>query len=481
MFVCGGCGYETPKWMGKCPECGAWNSFEERAAAAGSKSAKRASSIIRGGAPRGDAARVTGIAESFENASSVSRISTHSQELDRALGGGLVPKSVVLVSGEPGIGKSTLLLQAAASLQKRGPVLYVCAEESAEQVALRAKRLNLVPELFSASKKISGSSERADGGILLTSQYYVEDLSETVRKYKPVCVVVDSIQTLKSRTLGDTSGRLAHVSACAAECCEWAREYESAVFLIAHVTKDGGIAGPKLIEHMVDTVLMFESSKSSVRFLYAQKNRYGATDEVGIFSMTAGGLADVANAGSFFLEEREGAVPPGICVAATHEGSRPFLVEIQALTISCAPAQNRVYSERIDSRQIFRIAAVLERHAGVPLSGHNMYVNVAGGIRIQEPGAELALLASLYCAYKQRAVSKHVCAVGEVSLAGEIRPVEHFAQRCRQAFDCGFSDLIAPRGNVKASSELSKLGDGKNQRVHGVSTVGEAIALLEKL
>ena len=219
--------------------------------------------------------------------------------------------------------------------------------------------------------------------MLLTSEYSVEHLEEMIRKHTPYFIIIDSIQTIRSEELSTLSGRIAHINACTSICCDWARHYNATVFLIAHVTKDGAVAGPKTIEHMVDTVLMFESTKNNVRFLYAQKNRYGATDEVGIFKMTETGLVDIKDTGSLFLEERDGALPPGICVAATYEGSRPFLVEIQALTIP-SQGQSRVFSDRIDSRQIFRIAAVLERHLSMPLSETNIYCNVAGGMRIQE-------------------------------------------------------------------------------------------------
>ncbi len=469
MFICSVCGHTTPKWVGKCLECNSWNSLEE------TKALTKARAEVR--APKRHSATpfdsnsescVVSMRETLVQDSSDARFFSHSSEFDRVLGGGLTHNSVVLLSGEPGIGKSTVLLQTASRIKEHGLVLYVCAEESPKQVALRAQRLGL----FAVEQGARTTKNSAGAEVLLTSEYRVERIEALVRKHQPICVIVDSIQTIRSEELGQLSGRIAHISACAALCCEWARNYNTTVFLVAHVTKDGSIAGPKFIEHMVDTVIVFESAQNNVRFLYAQKNRYGATDEIGIFKMTEKGLIDMGDAGSLFLEEREGALPSGICIAATYEGSRPFLVEIQALTIASQASQSRVFSDRIDARQVFRIAAVLERHLKLPLSENSIYVNVAGGMRVQETGFELALLIALHSAYRQHAISERVCAIGEVSLAGEIRPVEYFEQRVRQAVDYGFSVVLAPQHNVK------KYAGKAREKLYGAKTIAEAVEIV---
>ncbi len=468
MFICSVCGHTTAKWIGKCLECESWNSFEETKTPAktraGSRALKRNNLNVR--VPSVDAVTMH---ETLNELSSDARIFTHSEEFDRVLGGGLTQNSVVLLSGDPGIGKSTLLLQAAYDIKKHGKILYVCAEEDPKQVALRAQRLGLL-----AQEKESENTKDTNSIVLLTSEYHVERIEELVQKHQPTCVIIDSIQTIRSEELGQLSGRIAHISACALLCCQWARNYNTSVFLVAHVTKDGSIAGPKLIEHMVDTVIVFESAQNNVRFLYAQKNRYGATDEIGIFKMTESGLKDMGDAGTLFLQEREGAFPSGICIAATYEGSRPFLVEIQALTIALHGSQSRVFSDRIDARQVFRIAAVLERHLKLPLSENAIYINVAGGMRIQETGFELALLIALYCAYYQHAISEYMCAIGEVSLAGEIRPVEYFDQRVRQAIEYGFSVIIVPHYNAKKYSGKS------SEKIYGVQTIAEAVEIVSQ-
>lgn len=472
MFVCSVCGHTTAKWGGKCLECESWNSLEETKTPAKTKASSRSLKRTHPQVRISNGADLVPLHETLRESSVDTRIFTHSVEFDRVLGGGLTQNSVVLLSGEPGIGKSTLLLHAASCIKKHGAVLYVCAEESPKQVALRAQRLGLFAQ-ESGSK--NAKAEDANSTILLTSEYGVECIEVLVRKHQPTCVIVDSIQTIRSEELGQLSGRIAHISACASLCCQWTREYNTTVFLVAHVTKDGSIAGPKFIEHMVDTVIVFESAQNNVRFLYAQKNRYGATDEIGIFKMTEKGLIDMGDAGSLFLQEREGSFPSGICIAATYEGSRPFLVEIQALTIVSHVSQSRVFSDRIDARQVFRIAAVLERHLKIPLSENAIYVNVAGGMRIQETGFELALLIALYSAYYQHAISEHMCAIGEVSLAGEIRPVEYFEQRVRQAVDYGFSVVIAPHHNVRNYSS------GKSsEKLYGAKTIAEAVEIVSQ-
>lgn len=441
--------------MGKCPECGTWNSFDERAEIKHKKRESLSNSSSFPYAPQG----ATHIKEIVPK--STTRISSGSTEFDRVLGGGFVPSSVILLGGEPGIGKSTLVLQTAAQVatflsidNKDSPVLYLCTEESQEQVSQRAKRLNL-----------------PDSNILLSQEYRIEQVESLVHTYKPQCIIVDSIQSLRSIDAGYTSGQNAHVRNCAEICCEWSRQCNAIVIIIAHITKEGVIAGPKLIEHMVDTVLMFEKAKHNLRFIYANKNRHGAVDEVGVMHMTETGLKDISDVGLFFLEERTGDSPPGVCVSATFEGTRPFLVEIQSLTIPTV-SNNRVYSDRIDARQISRISAVLERHLRLQFSNHNLYVNVAGGIRISEPGLELALALSLYSAYTGITMPPKLCAIGELSLPGEVHSVDNFSQRCRQAVEYGFTHIIAPAKNVR---DMSKMVD---INLLAVNTIAEAVQII---
>lgn len=431
MFICRDCNNTSPKWLGKCPECGTWNSFEEQEDIKPKKGKLSTVSTK-------DAHQAVAINTIVPKKSQ--RIVTGSVEFDRVLGGGFLEGSVVLLGGEPGIGKSTLLLQTASQINgyfsqsnknENSSVLYFCTEESQEQVAERARRIGLNNQ-----------------DVLLSQEYRIEQVENLVHWHKPKCIIIDSIQALRSLELGYSSGQGAHIRNCAAVCCEWSQQYNAIVVIVAHITKEGIIAGPKLIEHMVDTVLMFEKSKHDLRFLYAQKNRHGAVDEVGILHMTETGLKDISDVGLFFLEERSEKSPPGVCVTGTFEGTRPFLVEIQSLTVPTV-SNNRVYSDRIDPRQISRTGAVLERHLKVPLSTQNIYVNVAGGIRISEPGLELALALSLYSAYHEISLPPKICVIGELSLPGEIHSVDNFSQRCRQAHEYGFTHVIAPKNNCR--------------------------------
>ena len=456
MFICKECDYITPKWMGQCLNCNMWNTLVEQAPIK-----KRGQTI------QGLSSSVSSPLEATPMSTIIpthtSRTSTGSAEFDRVLGGGLLPGSVVLLGGEPGIGKSTLLLQTSSYIasqtqdETESSVLYVCTEESQDQVAQRASRLGI-----------------HNSNILLSQEYHIDKIDQLVQKYKPKCIIVDSIQALRAADMGYAAGQGAHIRHCADICCQWSQQYNTIVFIVAHITKEGIIAGPKLIEHMVDTVLMFEKTKYHLRFLYAQKNRHGAVDEVGIVHMTHKGIQDIADVGSFFLGTRNTTVPPGICVAATFEGTRPFLVEIQSLTVSTL-SNNRVFSDRVDSRKISRISAVLEKHIKLPLSNQNIYVNVAGGIRISEPGLELALALSLYSAYKDISLPSKTCAIGELSLPGEVLSVDNFSQRCRQAVEYGFTHIIAPIRDVQALNTKFDI------EIIGVHNIEEAIQKITSL
>lgn len=412
-FECASCGHREPKWLGRCPECGEWNSLREAAPAP---------SRGKAGADAAFSVPLAAI-DPAEGARSGSGLG----ELDRVLGGGIVRGSSVLVGGEPGIGKSTLLLQVAAQATAPGRVLYVSGEESAAQLRQRADRLGLSRE-----------------GLEILCTNDLDEAIAALERVKPGLFVVDSLQTLSSPEAGAVPGTANQVKYCALALSEYARERGSSCFLVAHVTKDGAIAGPKAAEHIVDVVLMFEQAESDVRFLRSMKNRFGSTDEVGLFSMGEKGLSELTDLSSVFLVRRDGASPAGAAVAATWEGTRAILVEIQALTVPGKASLSRVYSERVEPARVARVAAVLEKHAGLRLSDQDVYVNVSGGMRLAEPGVDLALAAALYSARTGLAVPPGVALAGEVSLAGEVRPVRKMQGRARAARAMSFGRVLGP-------------------------------------
>ncbi|MDR2182397.1 MAG: DNA repair protein RadA, partial [Treponema sp.] len=358
VYRCSSCGHEETKWLGRCPECGEWNTLTESAVSAAEL-------------------RVSGRARSLPLSSvdreEGGRISSGMSELDRVLGGGIMKRSAVLLGGEPGIGKSTLLLLASARAATKGRVLYISAEESAGQVRTRADRLGLA----------GADIDRIE--ICCTGR--LEDILVLLDAVKPVLIMADSAQTLHTDAAGPSPGTVNQMKFCSYELVSWAKEHDAALFLAAHVTKDGIISGPKTLEHMVDTVLYFEQGESGgaagdCRFLRAVKNRFGSVDEIGIFTMEEKGLVMVEDPSSLFLVRREGALPAGIAIAAVIEGTRTLLVEIQALTVPAKGAVSRVFSLAVESGRVSRVAAALEKHLGLRLSDHDIYVNVAGGIRI---------------------------------------------------------------------------------------------------
>jgi DNA repair protein RadA/Sms len=337
-------------------------------------------------------------------------------------------RSAILVGGEPGIGKSTLLLQAAAAAETKGRILYVSGEESAGQVRMRADRLGIT------------EGDRIE--ICCTGR--LEDIETLMNAVKPVIIVVDSAQTLFSDEAGLIPGTVNQMKFCSYELISWVKEHDAALFLVAHVTKDGIISGPKSLEHMVDTVLYFEQNDGDSRFLRAAKNRFGSVDEIGIFTMGERGLTMVEDPSRLFLVSREGELPPGVATAAVLEGSRTLLVEIQALTVPAKGSMSRVFSDRIDSARVSRVAATLEKHLGLRLSDHDLYVNVAGGIRISEVGVELALAAALYSARTGLSAPLRTAIAGELSLAGEVRPVRRLPGRIKTARNLGFDRFLGP-------------------------------------
>ena len=462
IYRCSSCGREEPKWLGRCPECGEWNTLVETAV----KSETRRGDLRRGEVSRG---MPQILPLSTVDPQEGSRIDSGIGELDRVLGGGIMKRSAILVGGEPGIGKSTLLLQAAAAAETKGRILYISGEESAGQLRLRADRLGL-----------SGNKSRMERiEILCTGN--LEEIETVLNNVKPVLVLVDSAQTLFSADGGSAPGGVSQMKFCSFELISWMKEHDAALFLTAHVTKEGLIAGPKTLEHMVDTVLYFEqndktsalSGTADCRFLRAAKNRFGSVDEIGIFTMGEQGLSPVEDTGRLFLVRREGELPPGVATAAVLEGTRTILVEIQALTIPAKGTMSRVFSDKIDSGRVSRVSAALEKHLGLRLSDQDLYVNAAGGIRITEVGAELALACALYSARTGLALPADMAIAGELSLTGEIRPVRRLSGRVKTAANLGFSSFLGPAApdhrtgegtmqETQPSPELRTAGDIKS-------------------
>lgn len=420
VYKCSNCGFSQPRWLGRCPECGEWNTMEEHAA-------ETSAAALPYGKMPGTTERITPVPLSSVSPMECSRISTGNTEFDRVLGGGATKRSAILIGGEPGIGKSTLLLQTASSVQTSGRVLYISGEESASQIRARADRLKI-------------NFENID--ILCTLR--LDDIEHALDSLNPMCVIVDSIQTVYSAEAGIVPGTVNQLKYCSNELISWVKERDSVLFLSAHVTKDGVIAGPKSLEHMVDTVISFERNSDDIRFLRAQKNRFGSVDELGIFSMSETGLMPVEDPSAMFITQREGSLPAGIAIVPVFEGSRVFMVEIQALTVPAKASIARVFSEKIESARVSRIAAVLEKKSGLKLSEYDLYVNVAGGVRLNESAIDLALAAALYSARTDLPCPEATALAGEISLAGEIRPVSRLKQRVKTAQNLGFSRILAP-------------------------------------
>ncbi|HUI69019.1 MAG TPA: DNA repair protein RadA [Spirochaetia bacterium] len=419
LFQCKGCGHQEPKWLGRCPSCGTWNSFSEVASQSVSQATR---------ADRTDGKGLAIPLSSIKTREGM-RLDTGIAEMNRVLGGGLMRGSSVLMGGEPGIGKSTLMLQLAGRLQVRARSLYVSGEESPGQLRMRADRIGV-------------SSERIE----VVAETELTAIMQVLEQVKPVLIIVDSIQTLYTREVNALPGTINQIKVCTQQLVDWARSRGAALILVAHVTKEGAIAGPKLIEHLVDTVVSFEQASAEIRTLQAVKNRFGSVDEIGFFRMTEAGLAEVDDASSLFLTRRDGGNPPGVAVAPVFEGSRVLLVEIQSLTVPAKSGVSRIYSDRIDGGRVARVAAVLEKHLGLHLAEHDIYVNVAGGIRIAEVGVELPLALALYSARTGVALPVGTAVTGEVSLTGEVRPVPGIEKRARACHEMGFQSLIGPGG-----------------------------------
>jgi DNA repair protein RadA/Sms len=426
-YVCGECGADYAKWQGQCEACGAWNTLSEivlENAASNPPAARRGS-----WAGKVDAPKVTALKDVRQDADA--RVSTGIGELDRVLGGGLAEGAVVLVGGDPGIGKSTLLLQALAQMSQSLPGLYVTGEESLAQVAGRAQRLGL---------PIDGLNALAETG--------VERILEHAAASRPRLIVADSVQTLWTEALTAAPGSVSQVRESAARLVRYAKETGTAVFLVGHVTKEGGIAGPRVLEHMVDAVLYFEGDAGSrFRVLRAFKNRFGAVNELGVFAMGEKGLKEVPNPSAIFLSG--GSTPqPGSCVMVTREGTRPLLVEVQAL-VDASPLSNpRRVAVGLELNRLAMLLAVLHRHGGIGVSDQDVFVNVVGGIRLQETAADLPVLLAVLSSLRDRPLPEKTIAFGEVGLSGEIRPVPNGEERLREAATHGFRRAIVPRANA---------------------------------
>jgi len=420
VYSCTECGATSPKWAGQCPGCSGWNTLVETVAEQGSGAHRFAS--LAGTAqvqtladirPRDEPRLVTGL-----------------EEFDRVLGGGLVPGGVVLIGGDPGIGKSTLLLQALAQLASRVSTLYITGEESGEQVALRAQRLALDPS-----------------GLQLLAEINLEKIGAVLNDTRPRVVVVDSIQTVYSEQLTSAPGSVAQVRECAAQLTRAAKQAGHSLILVGHVTKEGTLAGPRVLEHIVDTVLYFEGeTSSSFRLIRAFKNRYGAVNELGVFAMTERGLRGVSNPSAMFLSQH-GQPVSGSCVMVTQEGTRPLLVEIQAL-VDSAHGNPRRLTVGLDAARLAMLLAVLHRHAGVVCADQDVFVNAVGGVKIGEPAGDLAVLLAIVSSLKNRPLPQKMVAFGEVGLAGEIRPAPRGQERLREAAKLGFTHALIPKANA---------------------------------
>src|SRR6056297_2243429 len=449
FFICNECGHEEAKWLGRCPECGSWNSFREmKASPAAGAGSSGASSGGAGAGAGGRHKKLQAVSLSEVEVADGVRLDTGIDEVNRVLGSGAMLGATALIGGEPGIGKSTLMLQLSTSIRTDRPVLYISGEESLPQIRMRAERLGIVYPSCSkngAKRNVNDGGAGVGSAVKLVSESDLDRIMSVLREVKPQVVVVDSIQTLLSVDAGSVPGTVNQLKYGCHELIDWARETDAALFLVAHVTKEGAIAGPKVIEHMVDTVLYFEQAGSGLRIVRAVKNRHGSVDEIGLFTMDAEGLVQVPDAASFFLEQREAELPSGITAAPVYEGTRVLMVEIQALVVPAKSGFSRIYSDKIDNNRVSRIAAVLEKLLSVRFSDQDIYINVAGGIRLGEVGIELPLAMALYSARTGIPVPKQTALAGEISLAGEIRPTAHMQRRVRTAAEMGFSRFIGPR------------------------------------
>ena len=442
VFVCSNCGYESAKWLGKCPACNEWNSFYEEKVT-GTVSSSSGEKVKKSVTPR-KLKEIEGISEV--------RISTGIGELDRVLGGGLVKGSLVLVGGEPGIGKSTLILQLCNKMNGEGKVLYVSGEESAEQVKIRADRLNINNE-----------------DIMFLGETDIDIIQESILSINPKLVIIDSIQTMYSQEITSAAGTVSQVREITARIMRICKDNNITTIIIGHVTKDGNIAGPRVLEHMVDTVLYLEGERYfSYRLLRSVKNRFGSTNELGMFEMKNEGMVEITNPSSILITERDDN-PAGSVIVASMEGTRPLLIELQALTSTSVFGIPKRTANGFDYNRLAVLIAVLEKRAGLALGGQDVYLNVVSGIKIVEPAVDLGVILACSSSYKNVSIPKDVVAIGEVGLTGEVRAVNMIEKRIKEAEKLGFKKCIIPESNKKLLKDEYKLD------IIGVKNINEAI------
>lgn len=448
QYVCSECGGSQSKWMGKCPDCGEWNTLQEFVVRPPEKG--------RAAMPVGAAGPIRPVALPDIPKESMQRLTLGVEELNRVLGGGIVPGGCVLVGGEPGIGKSTILLQMAAEVARSiGPVLYVSAEESAHQVGRRAARLGI-----------------KDDKLFVLSEIEVEQIVEQIETMQPALVIVDSVQAIYTAGSASASGTVSQVRDCAATLLRTGKQHNIPIFLVGHVTKDGAIAGPKILEHMVDVVLQLEGERfHAYRLLRSVKNRFGSTNEVGIFEMGEGGMVEVKNPSELFLAER---LPnaAGSAIAVSLEGTRPLLVEVQALSSHSSFSQPRRTANGVDMTRLLLLSAVLTKRVGLNLSDQDIFINIVGGLHIDEPAADLAIAAAIASSYRNKPVAADLAIIGEVGLSGELRSVSQLPRRLNEAAKLGFTRALVPRSALKGKADDSL---PKGIEVIGVRTLWDAL------
>ena len=450
VYTCTECGAQSPKWLGQCPDCNAWNSYQETVQVPPPVRSARFAGYA-GTAASGEIQRLDEVVIDEQ-----SRLLCGIGELDRVLGGGLVPGSVVLIGGDPGIGKSTVLLQTMAHLAADYQVLYVSGEESPRQVSLRAQRLELPREQLKILPETS-----------------IEQILVAAERERPEVMVVDSIQTIYTETLQSAPGAVSQVRESAAQVVRFAKRSGTALFLVGHVTKEGAIAGPRVLEHMVDTVLYFEGDPGSrYRVMRAVKNRFGPVNELGVFAMTERGLREVSNPSAIFLSRHDQPVA-GSTIMVTREGTRPLLVEVQALVDECHGGNPRRVALGLEQNRLAMLLAVLHRHGGVAMYDQDVYVNVVGGVRINETASDLAVLLAALSSFRDRPVPNDLIVFGEVGLAGEIRPVPNGEERLREAAKHGYKQAIVPRANAPRRG-----GSVEGMQVTGATRLSEVLGII---
>lgn len=447
-FFCQNCGVESPKWVGKCPSCNEWNTFVEEVIV---KSTSKQTVGTNGQEPN-KPQKISEIVTSEET-----RYDTQNGELNRVLGGGLVPGSMVLIGGEPGIGKSTLALQIALNL-KNHTTLYISGEESAQQIKLRGNRLN-------------SDNDRC----LIVSETSMENIFSHIKNTKPDVLVIDSIQTLGTQNIDSAPGSISQIRECTTQLLHFAKESSVPVLLIGHITKEGSLAGPKILEHIVDTVLQFEGDQNHMyRILRATKNRFGSTSEMGIYEMRGDGLREVSNPSELLLSSNDESLS-GVAISASMEGMRPFLIEVQALVSTAAYGTPQRSSTGFDLRRLNMLLAVLEKRAGFRIGTKDVFLNIAGGIKVSDPAIDLAVIIAVLSSSMDISLPKEVCFAGEIGLSSEIRPVNRIDQRISEAEKLGFKHIFIPKNNSKGL-DTSKF----KIKIHFVSKVGQVFQTLFK-